>query len=132
MDVRLITEDDYENILKPWWKFWRFGGPAFDMLPINGGIMLSEDGVDICAGFVYLTNSKAAWVEWIVSNPDVKDRDKRKHYLLTLINTLTKVAQEKGNKYIYTSLRNQSLIKLYGEAGFEMGSKDCQEMIKVL
>jgi hypothetical protein len=132
MDVRLITEDDYENILKPWWKFWRFKGPAFDMLPINGGIMLSEDGVDICAGFVYLTNSKTAWVEWIVSNPDVKDRDKRKHYLLTLINTLTKVAQEKGNKYIYTSLKNQSLINLYKEAGYQKGSKDCQEMIKVL
>jgi hypothetical protein len=132
MDVRLITEDDYNNVLIPWWEFWRFGAPAFDMLPINGGVMLSEDGVDICAGFIYLTNSKAAWVEWIVSNPEIKDRGKRKHYLLTLINTLTRVAKDKGNKYIYTSLRNQSLMNLYSEAGYQMGSKNCQEMIKVL
>lgn len=132
MDVRAITEEDYNNILVPWWKAWRFGEPAFDMLPINGGIMLSNDGIDVCAGFLYLTNSKAAWVEWIVSNPGVKDRATRKHFLLTLINTLTKVAKEKDNKYVYTSLRNESLIRLYEEAGYIKGSKNCQELIKVL
>ena len=57
MDVRYLIDSDYE-ILVDWWKDWRWDAPPRDMLPQDGvgGLMVSKDGVDICAGFIYFTN----------------------------------------------------------------------------
>ena len=80
IDVRYLNKDDYDNILVGWWKSWRWTPPAREMLPQDGtgGVMVSVDGVDVCAGFMYYTNSKTVWIEYIVSNPEFKDRPKRK------------------------------------------------------
>lgn len=57
--ARVLKEEDYTELIS-WWKFWRFPAPAQEMLPNNGtcGIMLSKEGINICAGFIYYTNSK--------------------------------------------------------------------------
>jgi len=133
MKVRPLEIEDYDNILCKWWKDWRWDAPPRDMLPENGtgGVIVSIDGVDVCAGFIYLTNSKTAWVEFIISNFEYKNKD-RHEAIIFLINVLTELAKSKGNKYIYTSLKNTSLISKYEECGFNKGSENCQEMIKVL
>lgn len=133
MKVRPLNNEDYDNILCKWWKDWRWDAPPKDMLPENGtgGVMISIDGVDVCAGFLYLTNSNTAWVEFIISNFEYKKKD-RHEAIIFLINVLTELAKSKGNKYIYTSLKNASLISKYEECGFNKGSENCQEMIKVL
>ena len=134
MDVRYLKEDDYDTILKGWWEQWRWTAPNRDMLPQNGagGIMVSKDGQDICAGFVYFTNSKTAWIEYIISNPNYKSRADRKEALNMLINVLSVYVEQEGYKYIYTSLKNKHLIDRYAECGFLSGDKNCQEMIKIL
>lgn len=134
MEVRYLKESDYDDILVGWWKQWRWTSPAKDMLPQNGagGIMVSKDGEDICAGFVYFTNSKTAWIEYIISNPNYKSREDRKNALNMLINVLSIYVEQEGYKYIYTSLKNKHLIDRYAECGFLSGDKNCQEMIKVL
>ena len=73
--IRLLEDGDYENTLVKWWNDWKWDAPAKDFLPQEGrgGIMVSKDDVDICAGFLYFTNSKAAWCEFIVSNKDYKE-----------------------------------------------------------
>jgi hypothetical protein len=134
MQVRYLIEDDYDNILKGWWEQWRWTPPSRDMLPQNGsgGIMVSNNGEDICAGFVYFTNSKTAWMEYIVSNPNYKDRINRKEALNTLIGVLSIYIEQQGYKYIYTSLKNKHLVDRYADCGFLAGDKNCQEMIKIL
>lgn len=134
MDVRLLTEDDYYNTLSGWWKSWRITPPSIDFLPMNGtsGIMVSKDGVDVCAGFLYLTNSKVAWCEHIVSSIDVKDRDIRRDALSLLIGTISEIAKDKGCKFMYASIKDMSLARYYGRNGYIKGSKNCQELIKVL
>lgn len=134
MEVRYLKEEDYDNILKGWWKQWRWTAPSRDMLPQNGtgGILVSNNGEDICAGFVYFTNSKTAWIEYIVSNPNYKNREDRKNALNMLINVLSIYVEQEGYKYIYTSLKNKHLIDRYEECGFLSGDKNCQEMIKIL
>jgi hypothetical protein len=134
MDVRYLKEDDYDTILKGWWKKWRWTAPSRDMLPQNGsgGIIVSKEGEDICAGFVYFTNSKTAWIEYIISNPSYKNRADRKEALNMLINVLSVYVEQEGYKYIYTSLKNKHLIDRYAECGFLSGDKNCQEMIKIL
>jgi hypothetical protein len=94
--------------------------------------MVSKDGEDICAGFVYFTNSKTAWIEYIISNPNYKNREDRKNALNMLINVLSIYVEQEGYKYIYTSLKNKHLIDRYEDCGFLSGDKNCQEMIKIL
>jgi hypothetical protein len=133
MKVRYLNENDYDTTLCKWWSDWRWTPPSRDILPENGsgGIMVYKDEVEICAGFIFLTNSKTAWVEFIVSNFDYKEKD-RSEAITMVINTLTIIAQEKGYKFIYTSLKNKSLIQKYKLCGYTMGDGNCQEMIKVL
>jgi hypothetical protein len=133
MEVRMLNTDDYDQSLKPWWESWGWSAPSKDFLPEDGigGLMVSYEGVDICAGFIYFTNSKAAWIEFVISNKEYKG-DNRKEALQLLINCLSSVAEDKKFKYIYTSLKSNSLIKIYSDCGFTKGDSNCQEMIKVL
>ncbi|HUV84687.1 MAG TPA: hypothetical protein VMV86_03210 [Methanosarcinales archaeon] len=133
-EFRLLEEGDYENTLVKWWKDWRWAEPpAKDSLPQDGlcGVMVSKDGVNICAGFIFLTNSKTAWCEYIISNFEYKEDD-RGAAVEYLIDTLSVIAKEKGYKYIFTSLNNEVLIKRYERSGYLVGSKGCTEMIKIL
>lgn len=133
MDTRLTLLSDYNELLK-WWKWFRFPAPTTDMLPNNlkDGIMISLNEVNICAGFIYRTPSSICWVEYIVSNPQVKDKKVRKEAVTLLINTLCELGYKMGFKLIFTSVKNQNLINHYNDCGFIIGPKNTSEMIKVL
>jgi hypothetical protein len=129
MNTRIITKLDYDTILVKWWKDWRWTPPLYDSLP-STGIIVGKDDIDICAGFVYYTNSKMAWIEYIVSNFEYKEKD-RKEIIEFTINVLCELAKDAGFKYLYTSLKNESLINRYSNCGFITGDANCQEMIKI-
>jgi len=128
--LRAITDVEYDEVLVNWWKDWRWTPPSKDFLP-NLGIMVSKKGVDICAGYLYVTNSKVSWIEFIVSNFNYREKD-RKEAIEFLINSMCIYAQNAGTKYVYTSLNNKSLIKRYENCGFQTGSEGCVELIKIL
>jgi hypothetical protein len=132
MEIRLLIDNDYDTLLG-WWKWFRFAPPPKNALPNNGtcGIMVSKSGINVCAGFLYLTNSSMCWMEYIVSNPEVKSKSTREECISLLINSLSDFANEQGYSIIYTSVKNQNLIKKYLNCGFIKGSEDCTEMIKV-
>ena len=132
MEARFLNESDYDNVLHKWWTEWNWTPPTKDMLPENGkcGIMVTSNGENVCAGFVYFTNSKMAWIEFIVSNKNYKESD-RGQCIEFLINVLSELAKDKGFNYIYTSIKNQHLIKKYENCGFKKGDNNCQELIKV-
>ena len=131
-DIRLLTEADYPQLVE-WWKWHRFPPPAQEMLPDNGtcGIMLSKNGVNVCVGFVYFTNSKMCWIEFIVSNPNYRESD-RKESIKVLINSLSELANQHGFKVAYTNLKNTSLVNHFADCGYVAGSKETTEMIKFL
>ena len=127
--IRLLTDDDYPTLEK-WWKFWKFTAPPKEYLPDygRGGIMVTKDGIDICAGFLFFTNSKMAWLEFIVSNNEYKQKD-RKQAIQFLINELTQIANIKGFKVVFTSLKNENLKKHFIECGYSIGSQNTTELI---
>ena len=132
-NARYTTESDYDNILVKWWGDNRFVPPPQDSLPnngVNGIIVSNEDGIDICAGFVYETNSKTAWCEYIVADFNYRDGD-RAAAIEYLIYILTAKAKENGYKYVYTNLKNTALISKYKSCGYVKGSENCTEMIKI-
>lgn len=130
--ARIILEDDYE-VLCQWWKAWRWTPPNRDFLPQNGtgGVIIEKDGIPVVAGFVYLTNSAVAWIEFIISNFDYKNPD-RKEAINILILELSRIAADCGAKYLYTVVKSSHLEERYKEVGFVNGSVKVNEMVMIL
>lgn len=126
---RFLEEEDYNELLG-WWKWFRFPAPAREFLPDNAtcGIMVSKGEMNICAGFLYSTNSKLCWIEFIVSNPQYKDKN-RKGAIELLIKGLAELAKKNGFKAIFSSIKDENLKKSYKNAGFLETSKNTTEFI---
>jgi hypothetical protein len=117
------------------WKWHRFPAPPLEILPDYGrnGIMVEYKGVNVCAAFIYATSSPVLFhLEWIVSNPKIKDRETRRLALITLIDSSCGFIKNAGGKVVYTSLKNESLVNHYKECGWVEGSTGCIEMVKNL
>lgn len=132
LKARMLKHDDYDTLVK-WWGYWRFPVPAREFLPEDGtfGVILEdESGLGYCAGFLYETNSDVAWMEYIVSNPEIKVKGLRKLMLELLIAELINLADDGGFQWIFTSLKHPSLMERYESQGFIKGSTGTTEMIK--
>jgi hypothetical protein len=134
LEIKPLNESDYEEILVGWWKQWNWEPPVKDFLPDDGkgGIMIYDGDTPICAGFVYITNSKVAWVDWIISNKEYRIKDKRREAIKLLIEYLTIISKNTGSKYAYALIKNQSLIQTYKDLGYIKGDSYTSEMIKIL
>jgi hypothetical protein len=134
MEIRKLDTNDYENILVDWWKDWGWTPPPKDFLPEDGtgGFIVYDGDTPVCAGFIYITNSKACWIDWIVSNKKYRKKPNRKQSLDLLIETLTNVGKLSGNKYAYALIKNNNLIKTYEFFGYIKADSYTSEMIKIL
>ena len=132
MNTRTLTESDYE-ILSDWWKAWGWPVMAKDMLPDNGigGIMVENKGENIVAGFLYWSNSKLVWLDWIISNPNA-DKKIRKQAIEMLILTAEQMVKDAGSKYIMSISRSNSLLKIHEKIGWSIDKTPSHEMIKVI
>jgi len=130
--IEPLQEGDYENILCQWWRDWRWDSPSKEFLPEDGtgGFMVYDEGVPVCAGFMYRTNSKVVWCDWIISNFGYKNKQGRKEAIELLISTIVELAGESGNKFVYALIKNKPLINTYSKLGFTEASSYTTEMIK--
>lgn len=132
--IQKLKESDYEDFLVKWWEDWGWTPPPKDVLPFDMlGMCIydDKDNIPICAGFLYLTNSKIGWVEWVVSNKNYRKKPWRVYAVRFLVDSLTEYANKCGCKYVYASLKNPSLINTYKLCGYNMGDTNMTEMIKV-
>lgn len=134
LTIRQLNERDYQEILVDWWKDWGWTAPEKDFLPDDGmgGYIVYDGEIPICAGFIYVTNSRVAWVDWIISNKQYKEKSKRREAISMLIESLTNISKMSGSKYAYALIKNNSLIKTYENLGYVKGSSYTSEMIKLL
>jgi hypothetical protein len=134
LTIKRLAENDYENILVGWWNDWKWTPPMKDFLPENGvgGLIVYDDTTPVCAGFVYVSNSKVAWVDWIISNKNYTDREGRKLAIKLLLASLTNACKSSGSKYVYALIKHPRLMKTYEELGFSKGDSYTSEMIKVI
>jgi len=133
-NIRALDENDYDSILLGWWKDWGWEAPTKDFLPDNGkgGIIVYDGEVPVCAGFMYTTNSKVAWVDWIISNKEYRKKPHRKEAIKLLVETLTNIGRNIGHKYSYALIKSPNLIETYESIGYVKGDGYTGEMIKVL
>lgn len=98
MKVRLFNkEKDFETLCE-WWDDWGLFKHHPDALSENG-IIISKDGVDICSGFIYSTDSHIAWFEFITMNKKASKKQ-REGVLQKLMNIMVEKAKSMGFKII--------------------------------
>ena len=132
-DIRKLNPTDYDNTLVGWWKDWGWDAPAKDFLPDDGegGLLVLDEDIPVCAGFIYITNSKVAWVDWIISNKNYKKKNKHEAVKL-LVDRLTGLCKKSGSKYAYALIKHKGLVETYTELGYTKADNYTQEMIKAL
>lgn len=134
LQIRKLNSVDYDTILTKWWKDWRWTAPSKELLPDNGegGFIVYDGDVPVCAGFIYNTNSGIAWCEFVVSNFDYKDKKKKKECLQLLISSISNMAKSMGKKFMYSLLKSKTLIDIYEEDGYVTNPQSYTEMIKII
>lgn len=134
LTIRKLNDTDYEDILLKWWSDWKWLAPQKDFLPDNGkgGVIIFDGDTPVCAGFMYLTNSSVAWIDWIISNKEYRKKPLRKEAIKLLVAALTNISKDSGSKYGYALIKSKSLIEVYESFGYTKGDSYTNEMIKVL
>jgi len=134
LSIRPLEQGDYDLILTGWWKDWGWEPPQRDFLPndATSGIMVMDGEMPVCAGFLYTTNSRVAWVDWIISNKEYKKKPQRSEAIKLLIDTLTNVARNTDRKFVYALIKHEGLIQTYESLGYIKGDTYTSEMIKAL
>ena len=131
MNTRLLKDEDWDTLCE-WWKAWPgWESPPKSLLPDNGkgGLMVEKDGIPIIAGFIYLTNSEACWLEWVVSNPKYKNRD-RKQAIELLITSIEQTCKGLGKTHMFSIGRNKHLIETHKKLGWQVDNKPSYEIVK--
>lgn len=134
LDIRVLNSGDYDETLVGWWKEWGWDPPQKDFLPMDGvgGCIVYDDDTPVCAGFMYITNSKAVWIDWIISNKQYRKKPERSEAIVLLIDTITNISRNSGYKYAYALIKHSGLIEKYEAVGYVKGDSYTKEMIKIL
>lgn len=132
-NIRKLNRTDYDDSLVSWWQDWGWNAPAREFLPEDGegGIILFDGDIPVCAGFMYITNSKVAWVDWIISNKEYRKKPNRSIAIQLLIEQLTEMCKASGAKFVYALIKHNGLIETYENLGYTQGDSYTKEMIKI-
>lgn len=130
LKVRALQESDWET-LQSWWNAWKWPVMNKDLLPLDGcgGLVVYKNNTVIAAGFLYLSNSKVAWLDWIISNADYKEKDRREALEL-LILSLEDVAKQQGYSIIISIARHRGLINTHKKLGYTVDENPSYEISK--
>jgi hypothetical protein len=124
MEVRLITEDDHHDI-KQWFKAHKWPSVDFALLPPTGWTVPG-----VCAAWLYLTNSRTAILEWVISNPKSIQRQEG---LNDLLRHIARMAKDHGCLNIFTATKHAKLVnRLQIEHDYLIGDEGVTHLMKIL
>jgi len=133
LNIRRLTDKDWDTLVS-WWDNWpKWKAPVKDFLPENGkgGLIVEINDIPVVAGFIYLTNSKTALLEWIVSNPKYRESD-RKAAIELLITGAENLIKSLDYKYLFAVMQHKGLIETHEKLGWKADPKPSYELTKVL
>ena len=118
LNIRNIEKRDYKYINK-WWKDSDLPIPKLTALPENGlGGLIIEKEKPIAAAYIYLTNSTMGYVDYLISDPEYKSRDKY-NILLELVKQCTEHCKSLGFEITWAMLENKHLVNMAIETGWK-------------
>ena len=130
-NIRKLTENDWDTLVS-WWKAWPgWDAPVKEFLPDNGtsGLIVDKNNIPIVAGFLYFTNSTAVLLEWIISNPEYKNKDRTKA-IETLIESAEIFCKKNNKKYMFSISKNKSLTEIHKKLNWFVDEKPSYEITK--
>lgn len=113
--VRPYVPENYA-MLKAWWDKRGFPAAHENHLPPTGCVIWN-DGVAVCAGFLFKTDANAAVVGNLVSNPDC-EKSLRQPTVDFLIEFLTNRAKDEGFKMVCCSTNLEKVGQKFEKLGF--------------
>ena len=130
LNIRRLKESDYKTFVK-WWDWWPgWQAPPKSFLP-DTGLIVEKNGTGIVAGYIYMTNSKAALFDWVISNPEYRESD-RKDAITLLIQATENVLKGQGIKHVFSFVRHKNLLNVHKELEWEIDKIPSHEIIKNL
>ena len=129
LKARKLIHEDYDTIVE-WWKSWPEWEPlGRNLLPEKGtgGIMIEREGKPLIAGFLYVTNSRICWMEWIVSDPTQRNKSEA---ISLLISSLEKWGKDAGFEVVLSIGRSKSLINEHKKLGYTVDDNPSYEIVK--
>ena len=130
LNIRRLNKKDL-IIIKEWWKSWpKWEAPSDDFLP-ETGVIVEHDNRPVMAGFLYLTNSKVALLEWIISDPDWRSEN-REQALELLITGAENILKALDYKYAFSVCRHKKLIETHRKLKWNVDDTASHELVKIL
>ncbi len=130
LNIRRLNKKDLKTI-KKWWESWpKWEAPADDFLP-DTGVVVEHDTKLVMAGFLYLTNSKVALLEWIISDPNWRHKD-REQALELLIKGAENMLKALDYKYAFSVCRHKKLINTHRKLKWSVDDTASHELVKIL
>lgn len=123
--IKVYEQTDYP-LLKQWWEQYGWQPVSIDALPSTGYIINN-----VCAGFLYKTDSSIAWLEWVVADKSA-DKELKTASLDMLIQVLIEDAKLSGYKTIFSSIQNESLMNRYLKHGFTKSDANMTNFVRSL
>lgn len=108
MSIEILNKENY-NILVQWYIKWNLPITPFSYIPKNSYIVGNT-----CAGFLYrLDNTPLFWIEGIISDPNITNKELKKEALNILISTLEDIAKKEGGELLMTSTPRENLNNIF-------------------
>lgn len=118
--------NEHAKLVEKWPEKHNFPLPPPEFLPDVGFIV-----DDTACGFLYISNSKIGWVEWVYSNPE-KPKEQRADALDMLFKLLEITAKELGIRVLFSASAIPAYKSILERNGFEITDKDVVHYLKVL
>jgi len=119
---KFIAENDHATVAE-WWQGHGWPVVPPHLLPPYGIIV---DG--LCAGWLYKTDSRIGWLEWVVSNPKASAREVYDGMVM-MFDLLKEESKRRGDAAIFSALKSRGLIRFYKNQGFEESDSGMTHMV---
>tara|TARA_R110002020_G_scaffold441960_2_gene653055 strand:- start:287 stop:844 length:558 start_codon:yes stop_codon:yes gene_type:complete len=122
--VRPIEENDYRFIDK-WWKdATGKTPPERSLLPENGlhGLMVCKNNNPVACTYLYLTNSKMGYCDYMIGDPEYREKD-RYELILQLMVGAIRTANNLGYEDFWFLTKEEGLLEKCKELGVKVSKE---------
>jgi hypothetical protein len=129
MNLIMFEKEKHYAEICEWWKARNWPPVREDGLS-SFGMLAEKDGIHLCAGWLYVTNSSFFWVEWLVTNPRAPLKI-RTIGLECLLERLVKEGQGFGGRIAFSSVKALGLVRLLKRHNFVESDFNMTNMVKL-
>jgi hypothetical protein len=124
MTITPFNFKEHAQDIRKWGEKHQFPLPPLDFLPDIGLVVNNA-----AAGFLYTSNSKLGWIEWVFSNPE-KPAEERTEALDTLMSALEQIAITRGLKALFSSSGSTGYQKVLERNSFKQTDTNVTQYVK--